>query len=81
MTDSHALNEDADRIFRDHLEDDLAAKGGPISSDQPAEEDVGAARTAEDLDQDPKDVPNRVDKAQPPTPERAGPWDDDEPVS
>lgn len=80
MTESHALNEDADGIFRDHLEDDLAAKGGPASG-EPAGEDVDAARESEDLEQDPDEVPNRAQKAEPPTPERVGPWDDDETVS
>lgn len=80
MSESHALNESSDRIFRDHLEDDLAAKGSPASG-EPADEHVDAAREAEDLEQDPDEVPNRVAPASPPRPERVGPWDDDEDVS
>jgi len=80
MTESHALNEPADRIFKDHLEDDLAAKGGPLASGEPGEEDVDAAQESDDLDQDPNEVPNRIAKAEPPRPERVGPWDDDEEV-
>jgi hypothetical protein len=50
----------------------------PIDSDEPAGEDVDRAQEADDLDQDPDAVPNRVQEAEPPTPERVGPWDDDD---
>ena len=49
----------------------------PLADDVPNGEDVSAAQEAEDLDQDPDTVPNRLQEAQPPTPERVGPWDDE----
>jgi len=49
----------------------------PLTSDVPAGEDLDAAQEADDLDQDPDAVPNRAQEPQPPTPERVGPWDDE----
>ncbi|MGI8700492.1 MAG: hypothetical protein ACR2JU_04655 [Nocardioidaceae bacterium] len=79
MTEPQPPNDPSDRIFRDHMEDDLAARG-PLTSGEPGEEDIDAAQESEDLEQDPREVPNRIAKAEPPRPERVGPWDDDEDV-
>jgi hypothetical protein len=50
----------------------------PLTSDEPEGEDVETAQEAEDLEQDPDSVPNRVQEPEPPKPERVGPWDDED---
>jgi hypothetical protein len=72
MTESIERPNGPDKVG-DHLIEDQ-----PLTSDVPGEEDVDKARAAEDLDQDPDTVPNRVQQAEPPRPERVGPWDDDD---
>ena len=50
----------------------------PLTDGVPEGEDLDAAQEADDLEQDPDAVPNRAQEPEPPTPERVGPWDDED---
>ncbi len=47
----------------------------PLASEVPAGEDVDTAQAADDVEQDPDSVPNRVDEPEPPRTERVEPAD------
>ncbi len=63
------------RVRHDSTDDDLAAGDQPLSSDVPQQEDLSQAQEADDLEQDPERVPNRVQQADPPTEETVAPAD------
>ncbi len=63
------------RIRHDSTEDDLAEGDQPLRSESPTGEHLDAAREADDLDQDPDAVPNRVQEPEPPRSERVEPAD------
>ena len=60
----------------DPISDEPAER--PLTDGVPDGEDLDTAQEAEDLEQDPDAVPNRAQEPEPPTPERVGPWDDED---
>lgn len=65
------------RIRHDPVGDDLADGEQPLGSNVPREEGLEPSREADDLEQDPDAVHNRVQEPEPPRPEPVGPWDDE----
>lgn len=71
MTESIERPKGPDKVG-DHLIEDR-----PLRSGAPHEEDIDQAQAADDLEQDPDEVPNRIQEPEPPRPERVGLGDDE----
>lgn len=72
MTDPAGLER---AMLHDPLTDDLQ-KEPAVESEAEPEEDLSSAQVADDVEQDPEQVPNRQQEPEPPHPETVGPDSD-----